>query len=337
MFDWAKDFGNWIVDKGKDAVDAVTGVTDKVTDAITDKVEEVTETVTSGISSQISEGIIGAVTGWVSELLDWVLSAMNEVVFSVPENDFVSNVTTFLASFTSIFAVVLVLYKIIEYIINTQNGTQQYPLDEILLRAVKSAGAILVLPWFLKLVFFEIALNLANGITDLGTDLEGGETHVAILTTLMTSQVFFSGGLILVIMLIFFLVAFIAFMYSVCVFYADYTIMMILTAPVALSMIADDNNYFQIWWREMLSMVTSMLVKLFLVTLMVNIVFKGGNILLAIGAGALLIKSPSVLKNMWYAGGGVRGAHQSGGRMRSMGTSMMMSAFNAKMMKGPTK
>jgi hypothetical protein len=327
---------SWFGDLKEKTPDFIVGtgkaIGDKFSDAkeaVGDKVDAIQEKAESAISTQLKDSIEGMFGGWIEELMNWILSMMNKVVFTIPNDRFVQDTLNFLGWFTSIFAVVLVLYKIVEYIINTQNGTQQYPLDEILLRAVKSAGAILVLPWILKLTFFDIALNLAQGITNLGTDFtETNDMYRTLLTVLGGSFIGASGGLVLILLLIFFLVVFIAFVYSVCVFYADYTIMMILTAPVALSMIADDNNYFQIWWREMLSMVTSMLMKLFLVTLVIKILFDGGNILLAIGAGALIIKQPSVLKNMWYAGGGARGAHGTVGKAGSMGSRMLMQTFS---------
>jgi hypothetical protein len=311
------DATEWVVGKTKDGVDKVVGVTDDVKEKITG----VQDSIQDAVSTQIREGIEGTINSWVSDVMQFVLLKINEWVFEIPENEFVMKTVDFLGWFTSIFAVVLVLYKIIEYIINTQNGTQQYPLDEILLRAVKSAGAILILPWFLKFVFFDIALNLADAITILGSDFGGSDVSKALTVSVVAFIGTGGGAILFTLVLIFFTVVFISFLYSMCVFYADYTIMMILTAPVALSMIADDNNFFQVWWREMLSMVTSMLLKLFLVTLVINCLFAGGtNILIAIGAGGLIIKTPSVMKNMWYAGGGARGGH----RASTMGSRMLM-------------
>ncbi|MED4057159.1 conjugal transfer protein TrbL family protein (plasmid) [Niallia taxi] len=267
------------------------------------------------------------INSWVEEFMNWILSMMNKIVFDLPKSNFVDDTMSFFAWFTGIFAVIIALYKIIEYIINTQNGTQQYPLDEIILRLFKSAGAMLVLPWFIKILFMQIALPIANYFAAAGTDFDG-KAGYTLMSAALTGSVLGFGGFVLSVALIFFLVVFIMFLYSVCVFYADYIIMQILIAPVALSMLADDNNYFQVWWRELLSIVVSLLVKLFLVTLIVNILFTGGNIFLAIGAGALIIKSPSVLKNMWYSSGssqaGSRSLGRGAGSIGSMGSRMLL-------------
>lgn len=281
------------------------------------------------IGEKLKEAIEETLNGWVEEFMNWILGLINDLVFNLPESSFANNVMSFFSWFTGIFATVIALYKIIEYIINTQNGTQNYPLDEIILRVIKSAVGMLVLPWMIKIIMLDIALPIADYFAAAGTDFDGQGGYAVIAATLTASQIAISGfgGIVLTIVLAFFAFVFIMFLFSVCVFYADYIVMQILVAPVCLSMIADDNNYFQVWWRELLSMVVSMLVKLFLATLIINILFKGGNIFLAIGAGALIIKTPSVLKNMWYGGGGARGISRGVGSVGSMGSRVLLAKF----------
>ncbi|MGG3662986.1 conjugal transfer protein TrbL family protein [Bacillus gobiensis] len=281
------------------------------------------------VGGKLKEVIEETVNGWVEDFMNWILVMMNELVFNLPESKFVDQVMTFFVWFTGVFAVVIALYKVIEYIINTQNGTQEYPLDEILLRVIKSSVAMLVLPWIIKIIMLDISLPIANYFASAGTDFDGKGGYAVISAALAGSALAVSGygGIVATILLIFFAVVFFTFLYSVCVFYADYVVMQILVAPVSLSMIADDNNYFQVWWRELLSIVVSLLIKIFLVTLIINILFSGGNIFLAIGAGALIIKTPSVLKNMWYGGGGARAISRGAGNIGSMGSRMLLTKF----------
>jgi hypothetical protein len=284
------------------------------------------------LEGKLKEMIEETINGWVEEFMNWLLTLVNELVFKLPENDFVNDVMTFFVWFAGIFAVVIALYKVIEYIINTQNGTQQYPLDEILLRVVKSAAGMLVLPWVIKVMILDIALPIANYFASAGTDFQGNGGYAVISAALAGSRLAVSGfgGIVLTVLLLFFTVVFLMFIYSTCVFYADYIVMQILVAPVSLSMIADDNNYFQVWWRGLLKIVVSLLMKLFLLTLIINILFTGGNIFLAIGAGALIIKSPVVLENMWYGGGGSRAMTRGAGSLGSMGSRMLISKLMMK-------
>jgi hypothetical protein len=281
------------------------------------------------IGGKLKEVLEETINSWIEEIMNWILELLNKLVFNLPESSFVNNIMTFFVWFTGVFAVVVALYKIIEYIINTQNGTQEYPLDEILLRVIKSSVAMLVLPWFIKIIMLNVALPLADYFVSTGTDFQGNGGYAVISAALLGSAIALTGfgGIVLTILLLFFVVVFLMFLYSVCVFYADYVVMQILVAPVSLSMIADDNNYFKVWWRELLSIVISLLVKVFLVTLIINILFSGGNIFLAIGAGALIIKTPSVLKNMWYGGGGSRAVSRGAGSIGSMGSRMLLTKF----------
>ncbi|WP_062323327.1 conjugal transfer protein TrbL family protein [Halolactibacillus sp. JCM 19043] len=280
--------------------------------------------VSDWIKGELNGLIEDTLNGWIEEFMNFILSLVNELVFNIPENDFANDVINILTWLTSLAAVVVVVYKIIEYIINTSTGTQQYPLDEIFVRVGKSAGALLVLPWFLRWMIFDVAFPLSNYFAAAGTDFDG-QAGFTLLKAALTGFYTGMGGIVLVLFLIFFLVVFIMFLYSVCVFYADILLMQVFIAPVALSMIADDNNFMQVWWRELLSQVLSLLTKLFLMTLIINTLFTGeGNMMLAIGAGALIIKSPSILKHMWYGGGGARATTRGIGSGGSMATRVMI-------------
>lgn len=271
-------------------------------------------------TNKLNEVVEETVNGWIEDIMTFILTLINDLVFSLPTNDFAKDVINLLTWLTSIVAVVVVLYKIIEYMVNSAAGTQEYPLEEILVRVGKSAVMLLVLPWILRMMIFNVALPLANYFTAAGTDIDV-DTGFSLLEA--SVMAFFAGisGIVLILVMLFFLVVFAMFLFSVCVFYADFILMQVFIAPVALSVIADDNNFMQVWWRELLSMVVSLLTKLFLMTLVLNTLFnEDGNIMLAIGAGALIIKSPSILKNMWYGGGGGRAAVRgvgTGGAMAS--------------------
>lgn len=277
-----------------------------------------------GIGESISELISGIITGWIQEFMGFVLGLITDLVFDIPTSTFAYRVITILSSVISVAAVVVILYKIIEYMIKVSDGTQQEPFGALFVRVGKSAGALLVLPWFLNWFLFDIAVPLSNFFITASIDFEaeiGYELIAASIAAYFTGI----GAVVMIVLMIFFLFAFIMFIFSICVFYADIIIMQVYIAPVALSMIADDNNFFQVWWRELFSLVLSMLTKLFLVTLLLNTIFSGGNLFLAIGSGVLLIKSPSLLKNMWYGGGGSKGATRGAGAVGSMSSRVMIS------------
>ena len=91
----------------------------------------------------------------------------------------------------------------------------------------------------------------------------------------------------------------------VAVFYADFLVLTMLTPLVALSLLTDEQNYFQIWIKELLSEALTMLIKLILYLLMITLMiaekYTLPNFMLMVGCGLLIIKTPSALQNMWYS------------------------------------
>ncbi|MGM0875884.1 MAG: conjugal transfer protein TrbL family protein [Bacillota bacterium] len=82
-------------------------------------------------------------------------------------------------------------------------------------------------------------------------------------------------------------IAFIAFLFSIAIFHADIMILYLLSPLVCLSVVADDNEYLDVWWRELLSQIVTMLVKIFLFVAALSILINENitffNFLLLIG------------------------------------------------------
>ncbi|MBT2720719.1 conjugal transfer protein TrbL family protein [Bacillus sp. ISL-46] len=118
-------------------------------------------------------------------------------------------------------------------------------------------------------------------------------------------------GAALLILLAVFAVAFIAFLFSVAVFHADIMFLYLLSPLACVSVIADDNEYLGVWWRELLSQIVTIIAKIFLFVVALSILINENitflNFVLLMGCCILLIKSPSVLRNMWYSSGSGRG------------------------------
>ena len=104
-----------------------------------------------------------------------------------------------------------------------------------------------------------------------------------------------------------------------CIYHADVLLLNVLSVLAAISIVADDNNYAGIWWREVLSQVMTIIVQ---TACMVGVVEILGSenlswyqFMLLIGLCVLLIRGPSVLRNMWYATGSGKSMINQGGKM----------------------
>ncbi|MDQ7860988.1 hypothetical protein RCO48_08120 [Peribacillus frigoritolerans] len=72
-------------------------------------------------------------------------------------------------------------------------------------------------------------------------------------------------GAALLILLAVFAIAFIAFLFSVAIFHADVMFLYLLSPLACVSVIADDNEYLGVWWRELLSLIVTILSKIFFI------------------------------------------------------------------------
>ncbi|MCM6877192.1 hypothetical protein NE256_12660, partial [Enterococcus faecium] len=111
---------------------------------------------------------------------------------------------------------------------------------------------------------------------------------------------FFNGGVsavVLFVFVIFFAFSIAKYFVAICVFYADFLVLTMLTPLVALSLLTDEQNYFQIWIKELLSEALTMLIKLILYLLMITLMiaekYTLPNFMLMVGCGLLIIKTPS--------------------------------------------
>lgn len=148
-----------------------------------------------------------------------------------------------------------------------------------------------------KKVAADLATSTASYITSIGGVFAAPSSFVFIL------------------MILFITVAVVSFFIKMCIYQADLILLQILSVWAAISMCADDNNYMSVWWREVLSQITTILIQTLLmagVTTILASKFEWYNLMLLIGFCCLLIKGPSVLRSMWYTTGTGKTAISSG-------------------------
>ncbi|MEC0301167.1 conjugal transfer protein TrbL family protein [Peribacillus frigoritolerans] len=116
----------------------------------------------------------------------------------------------------------------------------------------------------------------------------------------------FQGAALLILLAVFAL-AFIAFLFLVAIFHADVMFLYLLSPLACVSVIADDNEYLGVWWRELLSLIVTILSKIFLFVIALSILINENltflNFLLLMG----WCKESFGLRKMWYSSGAGRG------------------------------
>ncbi|MFE5430779.1 conjugal transfer protein TrbL family protein [Peribacillus simplex] len=255
------------------------------------------------------EKIVEAIQGMLEDFIEWALLMCNDLLLKEnAEIQFFSSVNNFLLALTSTIAVTIILYKIIEVMSRNAAG-DAVAYGPVIINTLKSALLIPAMPFIQKVLLEEVAYNMGNWMIKSGSRVSKGKIET-MLDPNNFSTLHFQGAALLILLAVLAL-AFIAFLFSVAIFHADVMFLYLLSPLACVSVIAEDNEYLGVWWRELLSQIVTILSKIFLFVIALSILINENltflNFLLLMGCCILLIKSPSVLRNMWYSSGAGRG------------------------------
>ncbi|MCM3570609.1 conjugal transfer protein TrbL family protein [Neobacillus mesonae] len=253
--------------------------------------------------------IVEAIQGMLEDFIEWSLLMCNDLLLKQnAEIDLFASINDFLLALTSTIAVTIILFKIIEVMSRNAAG-DAVSYGPVIVNTLKSALLIPAMPFVQKILLEKVAYNIGNWIIGEGSQVSKEKIEL-MLKPANFAELHFQGAA-LIILLAVFAVAFIAFLFSVAVFHADVMFLYLLCPLACVSVIADDNEYLGVWWRELLSQIVTILAKIFLFVVALSILINESitflNFLLLMGCCILLIKSPSLLRNMWYSSGSGRG------------------------------
>lgn len=244
---------------------------------------------------------------WGSDLLEGSMNIANKTTFEIPNIEFINTVTNVFVFVTTTFAICIVLYKVLEAQIQASNGSGEPLTANIVQKLFFSSVGLAVMPWAMNFFIKKIVAPIGEyAILSVVNELNA-ETIGERIRNFLVSNFFNSGvsAIVLFIFIIFFAFSIAMYFIAICVFYADFLVLTMLTPLVALSLLTDDQNYFQIWVKELLSESLTMLIKLILYVVMVSLMISEeytlANFMVMLGCGLLIIKTPSALQNMWYS------------------------------------
>ena len=289
-----------------DLIDKASQLASDVGDKIGDTVSGIFDGVKDSVDS-VLHPIDTLLGNWGSDLLEASMKIANKTTFDIPNIGIINTVTNVFVFATTTFAICIVLYKVIEAQIQASNGSGDALTANIVQKLFYSSIALATLPWAMNFFIKNIVSPLGEYvINQVAKDLNVQKIGERLRSFLVSS--FFTGGVsavVLFVFVIFFAFSIAKYFISICVFYADFLVLTMLTPLVALSLLTDEQNYFQIWVKELLSEALAMLIKMILylamISLMVAEKYTFTNFMLMIGCGLLIIKTPSALQNMWYS------------------------------------
>lgn len=250
----------------------------------------------------------------INEVLQSAADFISKILFEPKEMPefFKSVYLIFLGIGVTIMACIIA-FKIVQYMIDVSNDQTQATVWEIITRTVKASFMIVAAPTLLLLIIGKVVYPLGTYIfKEVATDLAAATSKYILSMGGLFAQ---PDSFVLILMTLFITVAVASFFFKMCIYHADLILLQILSVWAAISMCADDNNYMSVWWREVLSQITTILVQTLLmagVTTILASKFEWYNLMLLIGFCCLLIKGPSVLRSMWYTTGSGKTAMSAG-------------------------
>lgn len=268
-----------------------------------------------------SEKILEFFLDFISDVLERTFKLIAEVLFNTEgmSGFFLDLYGIFVAS-GAMLMVCIILFKVIQGLTAAaaSGESQQAHLGGIIISTVKACAMIPIMP----LLLFVIVGKIVYPLGEYMFGKMGNYTADGIANILKSGSIgeILGNEFMFIIMFAFICIAVVAFFIKMCIYHADLLLLNVLSVLAAISIVADDNNYAGIWWREVLSQVTTIVVQtacMVGLTELLSSDLTWYNFMLLIGLCVLLIRGPSVLRNMWYATGSGKSMMGQGGKMAS--------------------
>ncbi|KKE78672.1 hypothetical protein DTX80_17820 [Bacilli bacterium] len=256
---------------------------------------------------------------FINDVMERTFDLISKLLFSSEGmTGFFSELYGIFVGVGAMLMVCIVLFKIIQGLLESaaSGESQEVHMGHTIVDTLKACAMIPILPfllWFIvgnivyplgEYMFGKIGDYTADGVANI---LQSGSVGEVI-----GSQFMF------IILFAFVCIAVVAFFVKMCIYHADILLLSLLSVLAAISIVADDNNYAGVWWREVLSQITTIIVQtacMVGLTELLSTDLTWYRFMLLIGLCVLLIRGPSVLRNMWYATGAGKSMMAQGGKM----------------------
>lgn len=288
---------------------------------IADAIESLKDGITEGLSEFIFSFLYMLFyqpLRFFATLLDSILIEPSSVT-----SNFLTSTSLIINSMISGIAITIMIFKMLQVMKSNAEGNAESP-GYYLAQIVPMFIAIITLPWLVD-ILTEISYSLTRALLETGNSdyLETIESWKNLKTGKksfgkMIEGVGVSGGsIVMFIVFIFMLLVFtLVFIFQFVSRIADLVVMKLLAPLIAVSLLADENNYLSVWWRELLAISVQLPLQVMSFYMGINLVFgaqlDAGKLLLGIGFFIITVKSPSFIRSMVYSTGTGRSAMGAG-------------------------
>ncbi|MEK4715814.1 conjugal transfer protein TrbL family protein [Sporosarcina sp. FSL K6-5500] len=257
----------------------------------------------------VKDKVMEMIDDWLNDMLTAVFKFLAEVLFNHEAlSGLFLDVYSVFAVFGGVLLVAIVLFRILNAMLNEATN-HEGNISEIIMSSIKASAMVFLLPVILYFVVREILyplmeymfVEIAGSSSDIITDS---------IASTMVVDIFGTGTMAATLLLLFLIVVFVIFTFKICVYHVDLIILEVFSVFAAITIATENYDFSEIWWREFLSQIVSIVTQVLLMAALVQLLANFNSwydFMLIIGCGVLIIRGPSVLRSMWYSSGGAKG------------------------------
>lgn len=258
------------------------------------------------IGDKITEMIIG----WLKDLISLFVEFLQNSLFNYDGlAGYALDAYNLFVFFGGILLVSVCLGKVITQLFSESEGSEEANIWWTLVSSVKASALLVIMPLVVSLAMNYIIQPIGNYFIG-----NMGELTISSLDSAFQADSLpevFSAGITQVVIWLFILIVLGFFVIKLFIEQAQLLIDEILSPLCAISVVTDDYNFMENWWRDILShTVTSIVLTLSMllfteaITLQTDTIW--GKLPALVGTGALVISGPSLVKSIWYSSGSGR-------------------------------
>jgi len=255
----------------------------------------------------LGDWILETITEWLVELVEIFISFLQNVLFSYDGLGGIAlEAYNMFVWFGGLLLVCVALGTVITQLLSEAEGSQEANIWRTLVGSVKAGALLFIMPAAIAVTMS----GIINPFTDYFIGLMGDELLVSV-EGLVGSESFNDafGGLLSQLLIWLFVMIVLGF-FTVKIFVEQAQLLMdeILSPLVAISVITENFNFVDNWWRDIVSHTVTIIVLTLSMALFTEALTMEANTIWSkmpalIGTGVLVISGPSLVKSIWYSSG----------------------------------
>lgn len=259
---------------------------------------------------KMGDKILVMFTEWLKELVTTFINFLQHVLFNYDGlGGYALKAHNLFVFFGGIMLVAVCLGKVITQLLSEAEGSQEANIWWTLVQSVKAGGLLVFMPLVISLSMNYVVKPFGNYFIENMGVVSSNQIDEMIKSDNFVEIFDSTMGILLVWLFVFIVLSF--FVIKVVVIEAQLIMDEIISPLCAISIVTDNFNFMDNWWRDILSHVVTLITLCLSMLLFTEALAMSGDTLWTklpamIGSGALVISGPSIVKSIWYSSGAGR-------------------------------